>query len=68
MDQLFNYASGIYGGQVLVGANLHLFWWFVAAGFVIITLHALSVPLLARRRKKMMAHIDKIKVKTDEST
>ena len=54
MDYLFHFSSGIYGGKVLVGANLNLFWWFVAAGAVAILGHAISSAWADRRKARMI--------------
>ena len=53
MDLLFRFGTNVYGERVLLGANWHVFWWFVAAGFVVIAVHAISVPLIERRRAKL---------------
>ena len=55
MDFFLRFSAGIYGNQVLLGANLsNLFWWFVGAGVLFIVLHAVSVPLIHRR----LAHVE----------
>lgn len=49
LNYIFRYATSVYGQKVLLGANWHLFWWFVGAGFAFVILHALTVPMLRRR-------------------
>lgn len=55
MDILFHMTSGVYGQSTLAGANLHLLWWFVAAGAAFIVGHALSVPILHRRQAQVLS-------------
>lgn len=50
MDLFFRFGTGAYGQRILLGANWHMFWWFLAAGILFVILHAISVPLLERRR------------------
>lgn len=53
LDRLFRFGTDAYGERILLGANWQVFWWFVVAGFVVIGLHAISVPLIERRRAKL---------------
>jgi hypothetical protein len=53
MDFFFRFATDAYGRTILLGANWDTFWWFVAAGFLFIALHAISVPLLERHRAEI---------------
>ena len=48
--QLFRYSTSIYGGSdVLIGASWDLLPWFVAAGAVVIVLHAAFRAVTWRR-------------------
>jgi hypothetical protein len=48
--QLFRYSTSIYGGdELLIGASWDLLKWFVAAGAVVIVLHAVAVAVTSRR-------------------
>ncbi len=53
MDLFFRFGTDAYGQPILLGANWNMFWWFVAAGFVVILVHAISVPILERRRANL---------------
>jgi hypothetical protein len=48
--QLFRYSTSIYGGSdVLIGASWDLLPWAVAAGVVVIVMHAVIKALTSRR-------------------
>ena len=48
--QLFRYATSIYGdSDVVIGASWDLLPWFVAAGLVIIIVHAVVKAFAGRR-------------------
>jgi hypothetical protein len=49
--QILNFRSNAWGQQVLEGANLHLVVVFLAAGVVLIVVHALVSTWLKRRTR-----------------
>lgn len=55
MDFFFRFATDVYGQKILLGANWNLIWWCIGAGALFIVLHALSVPILQRRREHLAA-------------
>jgi hypothetical protein len=50
--QILNFRSNAWGQQVLEGANLHLVIVFLAAGVVLIVVHALVSTWLKRRTRE----------------
>ena len=54
MDLLFRWGTDVYGQHIVLGANWSLIWWFIAAGAAFIVSHALAVPILQRRRERVM--------------
>lgn len=53
MDFFFRFGTDVYGERILLGANWNVFWWMIATGALAIVLHAVSVPLIERRRAKL---------------